>query len=413
MKHPSKALSVTLTLVIVFVTLFSFGSLVGAAPAIGDVQALSSPVIFGDFNSYAIEGSDARVLTETGVGTGVFKGTFYFDAYTGAGDGYSLFTCISKRLVSVDNWQAHEFYTMAGAAAGMSSISWFKPTDSGKYEFTYTASTHVTTVIFVEYTLPKPVIYGVFNGWDLIGADAKPLTETGTGTGIFTAVYHFDAFTGAGDGYDLTTCITRKYYTDWSVWGAGEQYKMDGTVASMGVTSFFKPTVSGDYLVTYTASTHVTTLYLIVPFATPVIYGDFNGWALEGADACPLIETGAGTGVFKGIFTFNAYTGGGSGYYFTTSLSKKDSEWGFGSYEQYKMDGTVATFGNTSFFKPTVTGQYLVTYTAATHKTTAVLYTAPTTSDSAVVWPYFLGIVLAALAAAAALAGRKIVKSRK
>lgn len=264
MKRFLKTLSVFL---VVLLACFATVSTVGAAN--GDEVALPAPVIYGDFNTWVIEGTGSCPLTETGTGTGIFKGIYSFDAYTADGDGYSLFTCITKIDYDPYGWGAGEQYKMNGEAAGFGATSFFKPDVTGKYEFTYTAETHVTTAVLYEVNLATPVIYGDFNSWAIEGENARPLTETGTDTGIFKGTYAFDAYTGTSDGYALFTCISKINYGVYG-WGAGLQYKMNGEVAGFGATSFFKPTVTGNYEVTYLAETHVTTLALIVlPTPTP------------------------------------------------------------------------------------------------------------------------------------------------
>ena len=384
-------------LLIVLLTTITSVTIVSA----GTGTALPAPVIYGDFNTNVIEGAGSCPLTETGTGTGIFTGIYAFTAYTGAGDGYSLFACTSKILDGA-NWVPADYYTMAGVVGTPTSTSYFKPTVTGNYEVTYTAATHVTT-IYQVVNFTTPVIYGDFNSWKIEGTGSCPLTETGTGTGVFKGTYSFTAYTGTGAGYYLFSCLSKK--DSAYGWGAYEQYKMDGTAAGFAGTSFFKPTVTGNYEVTYTAATHVTTAELVeTDLAKPVIYGDFNGWLIEGAGSLPLTETAAGTGIYKAIIDFTKYTGTGNGYTLITCVTKKNyGTYGWGAGLQYKMNGEVAGMGATSYFKPTVTGKYEVTYNAATHITTAV-YQSPKTSDSGTPWIYITGMAVAAIIALAGIA---------
>ena len=232
------------------------------AAAEGDEVPLESPVIYGDFNNWAIEGEDAKPMTETEPGSGIFKASYHFDAYTGTGEGYYVFVCITKKDYGQYGWGAGEQYTLSGEPAGMGSASYFKPTVSGLYEFTYDSKTHVTTILPPEVFFEKPVLYGDFNNWAIEGEDAIPLTETGEGTGIYQAIVPFEAYTGTGDGYTAIVCLSKKNYGQYG-WGAGTQYTLSGEAAGFGSKSSFKPTVSGNYLVSYDSSTNKTTITLI------------------------------------------------------------------------------------------------------------------------------------------------------
>ncbi|MHB8964191.1 MAG: hypothetical protein ACYC5K_13675, partial [Saccharofermentanales bacterium] len=391
--HLFKTLPVVLILLLV-----CFAS---ASAIAGDEVTLPMPVIYGDFNSWAIEGDNARPLAETAAGSGIFKGSYNFDAYAGDGDGYAVFVCVTKVDYDPYGWGAGEQYTLAGEAAVMGSESWFKPTVTGLYEFTYDSATHITTILPPEVLFDAPVIYGDFNSWAIEGENARPLVETATGSGIFKGSFTFDAYTGDGDGYSVFTCISKINYGQYG-WGAGLQYKLNGEVAGFGATSFFKPTVTGLYEFTYDSATHITTILPPeVLFDAPVIYGDFNGWAIEGENARPLVETGTGTGIFKAIYSFDAYTGDGDGYTAIVCLSKMNyGEWGWGAGTQYTVTGEAAVFGTTSIFKPTITGNYEVTYNSTTHITTFVLVQSesPETSDPGVLL-YAFGLLGAAAVA--------------
>jgi len=232
------------------------------AAAEGDEIALESPVIYGDFNNWAIEGENAKPLTETEPGSGIFKASYNFEAYTGTGEGYSVFVCVTKKDYGQYGWGAGEQYTLSGEAAAMGSVSYFKPTVSGLYEFTYDSKTHVTTILPPEVFFEKPVLYGDFNNWAIEGENAIPLTETGEGTGIFQGTVAFEAYNGTGDGYTAIVCVSKKNYGQYG-WGAGTQYTLSGEAAGFGSKSSFKPEVSGNYLVSYDSSTNKTTITLI------------------------------------------------------------------------------------------------------------------------------------------------------
>ncbi|MHB1452403.1 MAG: hypothetical protein ACYCYM_00405 [Saccharofermentanales bacterium] len=393
MKHLFKTLPIIVVLLLVFSA--------SAFAVAGDEAALASPVIYGDFNGYAIEGENARPLAETAAGSGIFKGSYQFDAYTGDGDGYSVFVCVTKVDYDPYGWGAGEQYTLSGEAAVMGSVSWFKPSVTGLYEFTYDSATHITTILPPEVVFGSPVIYGDFNGWAIEGENAKPLAETAAGSGIFRGSYSFDAYTGDGDGYSVFVCLSKLNYGQYG-WGAGTQYTLAGEAAVMGSVSIFTPSVTGLYEFTYDSATHITTILPPeVMFGSPVIYGDFNGWAIEGAESKPLTETASGSGIFKGTYAFDAYSGDGEGYTVIVCLSKMNyGQYGWGAGTQYTLSGEAAVFGAASFFKPAETGNYIVTYDSATHATTIVLVQSesPETSDAGVLL-YAIGILGAAAVA--------------
>lgn len=146
MKHLFRILPVVAALLLICIT--------PVAAASGDEVALESPVIYGDFNNYVIEGADAKPLAETAAGSGIFKASYNFDAYTGTAEGYSVFVCVTKKDYDPYGWGAGEQYTLSGEAAAMGSVSIFKPIVSGLYEFTYDSNTHVTTVTLIQAETP-------------------------------------------------------------------------------------------------------------------------------------------------------------------------------------------------------------------------------------------------------------------
>jgi len=269
MEKVIKKLSVLLVAMVLILnfTAISFADL--------DEVALPSPVIYGDFNGWAIEGEDAYPLDDAG--EGLFKGIYYFEAYDGEGDGYTLLVCITKVDYGEHGWGAGEQYTIDGDLAGFGSVSIFNPTVSGKYEVIYNSETNVTTIELHEVMLPLPVIYGDFNGWAIEGEDAYPLEDAGGG--LYKAIYHFDAYDGDGDGYTLLVCITKVNYGEWG-WGAGEQYTIDGDLAGFGSVSIFNPEKSGDYEIIYNSETNETSISFIEesPVTEP---GDLSGNILK------------------------------------------------------------------------------------------------------------------------------------
>ncbi|MDD4000489.1 MAG: InlB B-repeat-containing protein, partial [Bacilli bacterium] len=109
-----------------------------------------------------------------------------------------------------------------------------------------------------------PAIYGKFNAWDLSEATGFHLDDDDS-DGIFTGIFEFEE---AGTS-DFTLCVSEKWFDDqWGQrWGAGEQYKFDGTVAGMGDSTEITYEV-GKYLFTYNSTSKVTTYEKYIPQET-------------------------------------------------------------------------------------------------------------------------------------------------
>ncbi|MDD4000511.1 MAG: hypothetical protein PHX62_06435, partial [Bacilli bacterium] len=74
--------------------------------------------------------------------------------------------------------------------------------------------------------------------------------------GIYTGMYEF----AEAGSTDISLCLSKMWYDDeWGQrWGAKEQYKFDGTVAEMGVTTQMTYE-AGKYLFSYDSTTKITT----------------------------------------------------------------------------------------------------------------------------------------------------------
>ena len=184
--------------------------------------------------------------------------------------------------------------------------------------------------------LHGPAIYGKFNTWDLSIETGFHLTDEDN-DGIYTGVITFEE---AGTS-DFTVCLSEKWYDDqWGQrWGADEQYKLDGTPAGMGDASSITYE-SGLYFFSYNSVTKTTTYLkveadVIYNYSYPRLYGEFNGWLIDGETAFFLADEDQ-DGIYEGIITFEE--AGTSD--FTVCLSKKwfDDQWGqrWGANEQYK-----------------------------------------------------------------------------
>lgn len=248
----------------------------------------------------------------------------------------------------------------------------------------------VNKVIYDNYeqTFAMPRIYGDFNtamgrgsDWNIWDGKALTLADADK-DGIYTGLYKIPAYTGTSEnGYSMVVATKAKYDTEWFIYGVTEQFKFDGTAASMGGVSYLKPAADTVYEFSYNSTTHVTTITpyeagQVVNFTNPIIYGDFGGWSIEGNSVINLIDQGDGK--YVGIRKFSAYTGDGNGYMMVTALSKKlyDDQYGirWGTETQYKFDGTVAGMNQTSFLKPTEETTYEFSYDSSTHITTVTVH---------------------------------------
>ena len=242
-----------------------------------------------------------------------------------------------------------------------------------------------TKTIYDDYLqrFPTPRIYGDFNeamgrgaNWSMIDESALVLTDPNA-DGVFNGFYKLPAYTGSGDGYMMVTVLSTRFNTQYYFFGAVEQYKFDGTPAGMGMASYLKPLTDTIYEFQYDGSTHVTTFAecvtdQVVQLPSPVVYGDFNGWNIEGPRAVVLAKDGENT--YSTVLKLPAYTGEGSGYMVLVCLSKKfyNDQWGmrWGAEEQYIFDGTRAGMGQVSYLKPAAETSYKLTYNSLTHVTT-------------------------------------------
>ena len=225
-----------------------------------DIIEKAGPGIYGEFNSWAISGDDAFILTEIENNKGNYYGYIEF-----AEAGESDFTVFVSLKWFDDQWGqrwgVHEQYKFDGTPAGMGNTEQISY-EAGKYLFVYDSDTKITTyyketedVGFV-HTFVEPRIYGKFNGWLIEGEMAYILTDDDE-DGIYHVEIEFDE---AGES-DFTIVLSKLWFDDeWGQrWGAFEQYKLDGTPAGMGDLSTFNFEV-GVYVVSYNSNTKVTTI---------------------------------------------------------------------------------------------------------------------------------------------------------
>lgn len=105
-----------------------------------------------------------------------------------------------------------------------------------------------------------PAIYGEFNNWSLSGESAFYLVDE-DGDGIYLGTIIFEE---SGES-DFIICLSEKWYDDqWGQrWGAEEQYRFDGTLASMGQATTISYSV-GTYHFTFNLNTKKTTYTKII-----------------------------------------------------------------------------------------------------------------------------------------------------
>lgn len=114
-------------------------------------------------------------------------------------------------------------------------------------------------------TSSVPRVYGDFNqamgrgeNWGFEN-DALLLLDLDF-DGKFEGTYTFPPYEGEAEGYSLATCTTIVYYDEWSVWGVGDQYLLDGTAGGMGKVSYYKPEKKTEVTFSYDPASHVTTI---------------------------------------------------------------------------------------------------------------------------------------------------------
>jgi len=328
------------------------------------------PRIYGEFNAWNIDGENALFMSDPD-GDGIYTAELVFTE-TGSSD---FIIALSRKFYDDQlgkRWGAEEQYRMDGTVPGMGN----NPKSdyvAGTYLFKYNSVTHVTTMLKIEKdavdTYVSPRIYGKFNTWVIDGENAVVLSDP-DGDGIYTAEV---VFAEAGNS-DFIVVLSRKFYDDqWGQrWGAEVQYRLDGNPAGMGTNPEASFEV-GTYLFKYNSITHVTTMVKVVKDAVdtyvfPRIYGQFNSWLIDGANAVVLSSTAE-----DNIYTVEVeFTEAGSSD-FTVVLSRKfyDDQWGqrWGAEEQYKFDGTAAGMGAATTIEYEV-GVYVFTFNKTTKITT-------------------------------------------
>ena len=354
----------------------------------GEVRTFDNPRIYGSFNHWAFRGANAFELFDH-YGAGVFEGSMVLPAFEDTGDGHALIVALSKILYDDEwgiRWGIHEQYLFDGSAAGMGSASYINNAEDAFTTFIFDINDKTTTYIMPEHGDERPIqgpsVYGDFNGWDYFGPNSVFLYDE-EGDGIYRGILDLPAYTEDGDGYMIVVAITHQFYDDeWGQrWAVGTQYKLDGSLAAMGAVSYIAPEEDTFYMIVYDSETHITELIPVeggdvVPFSTPRIYGDFNGWQINGPQAMAMQATEE-EGVYVGEFYFDAYDGDDAGYMIAVALSQRfyDDEWGkrFGAEEQYLLDGSPAGMGLIDYFNPEVSGVYRFTFDAETSITTIEL----------------------------------------
>ena len=216
---------------------------------------LAAPTLYGDFNNWNIFDGNTLMSKQE---NGTYTVSVTLPAYGGDGSGWSLILCVGAKYFS--EWNsvgAGEQYIFDGTPATMGAASFIKNTEETTYLFTYDPATHkVTADKDYSFDLAAPTLYGDFNNWNIFdGNTLMSKQENGT----YTVSVTLPAYEGDGNGWSLIVCVGAKYFSEYNVVGAGEQYTFDGTPATMGAASFIKNTEETTYLFTYDPATHKTT----------------------------------------------------------------------------------------------------------------------------------------------------------
>lgn len=237
----------------------------------------------------------------------------------------------------------------------------------------FDSSTHKVYDSSMVRTFENPVLYGDFasemggTDWSYVpGSGGLALTDADE-DGIYTGEFAFPAYEGTGEGWSIALVLSEQYYigTGYHVWGAGEQYKLDGTVAGMGGVSYLAPETPTTYTFSYDSETHVTTVVeQVVALASPTIYGDFNTWSLT-ENAVVLVQNNEVPTEYLGSVTLAAGT-----YSFAVVLDKVNyGIWGFGAGTQYLFSGEAGGMGKMTYIELTAETTLHFVYDSVTHKT--------------------------------------------
>ncbi|NLN50390.1 MAG: InlB B-repeat-containing protein [Acholeplasmataceae bacterium] len=212
-------------------------------------------------------------------------------------------------------------------------------------------------------------IYGEFNGWAIEGENAVLIKDVDQ-SGVYIAEIEFNEEITS----DFTVVVNKLWWDDqWGQrWGAHEQYKFDGQAAGMGSATELT-LAAGRYYFSFDSATKITTYQkvekdVVIAYANPRLYGEFNAWAIEGKDAVFLKDL-AKSGIYQAELTFAEAIKSD----FTIAVSQKfyDDEWGqrWGVDEQYQLDGSAAGMGVVTTLELEA-GTYLFSYNSKTHVTT-------------------------------------------
>ncbi|HNZ63021.1 MAG TPA: hypothetical protein PKH23_01645 [Bacillota bacterium] len=264
-------------------------------------------------------------------------------------------------------------YDQDGAAVGMGSI-WIA--DDNEYTIVFDAAQKKIYDSSMHFSI-NPTVYGTLSAvtggtdWGTTEKDAIVMHDS-NGDGKYTALVNMSAYTGTDEGYTVAVAVSMQYFIgekgELYGWGAGEQYLFDGTPGGMGKTSFLLPKEEGDYLFTYDGKSHVTTFALTAEndeadLEAPVLYGDFNNWAIEGKDAHPFTEKEDGTWSAEITLPKGAVT-------VALCLTKKNyGQYGWGAGEQYLLDGKAGGMGALTTIESAEETAYVFTYHPDTHIT--------------------------------------------
>ena len=263
---------------------------------------------------------------------------------------------------------------LAPERAGYDFLGWYED-KAGEKKYSFNTEVKSNLILYAKWVEADPeVVYylaGSFNGYE--PKDDNYIMKKGK-DGLFTITVELtkDNRDNSYDGH---------YYkvTDgtWdNCYGVDNYYITPAPLSPTGggLGSIWH-WANGTLTVTFDAEKKEITDTLVIKTDIiedfdPVIYGEFNGWKLEGENAFVLTDSD-NDGVYTGTIEFSE--AGTSD--FTVCLSRKwyDDQWGqrWGANDQYKLDGTTAGMGNTSSITYEI-GIYLFSYNSTTKVTTYV-----------------------------------------
>jgi len=244
-----------------------------------------------------------------------------------------------------------------GRVYGMGSI-YIKPNydENGEMNLTVLFDSEKKIIYDNTMKITTPRIYGDFNSamnmgsnWSLKKGETLLLEEETDG--LFRGVFKIPAYEGSGDGYALNVVTEAVYSINLPNhgWSVVKQYKLDGSVGGMGLSSYIKPLADTNYEFTFDPETKITTYTHpeqddLRTLDLPVLYGELSGWNItkKGAYVMQPVEGEEGKYEVEIFIPYGYYTQeNGFDFQVVTSLKFWDTQWGigWGADIQYNLNG--------------------------------------------------------------------------